>query len=421
MFVLAEYLINQTIGFSCSFFIYSILKNLLVIRNHILVKIITLIAFWYISMAVIFPNEITGVIFLLLSFLCCIFAFFHGWWLKKISIALLLYPLMVSINYITEDIGLLIWKSIPNMSIYGQTILHTTTLFIRAVFWFFLWRFFKKLFTSLSRELTGHMWLIIDAINVTSFVSIITVVYFSPQNTFITYPVCLACLITGIGGIYLVAYISRSLKAELEIQNLKYQQSYYEELEQNQKMIRKLRHDMKNHLNLIGTFLKNKEIDQANLYFQQLSLELDTNIYNFCSNSIVNAVLNSKYNFAVQNKIDCLFQIDLKDNLKIDDISLCSLFSNVIDNAIEANQKISDHTKRYLSVKARYDKGFFCCEVSNAKENKVVVLQEQYITEKKDKALHGLGLQNIKDIVSRYQGNLNISYTDTEFLVTIII
>lgn len=421
MFVLAEYLINQTIGFSCSFFIYSILKNLLVIRNHILVKIITLIAFWYISMAVIFPNEITGVIFLLLSFLCCIFAFFHGWWLKKISIALLLYPLMVSINYITEDIGLLIWKSIPNMSIYGQTILHTTTLFIRAVFWFFLWRFFKKLFTSLSRELTGHMWLIIDAINVTSFVSIITVVYFSPQNTFITYPVCLACLITGIGGIYLVAYISRSLKAELEIQNLKYQQSYYEELEQNQKMIRKLRHDMKNHLNLIGTFLKNKEIDQANLYFQQLSLELDTNIYNFCSNSIVNAVLNSKYNFVVQNKIDCLFQIDLKDNLKIDDISLCSLFSNVIDNAIEANQKISDHTKRYLSVKARYDKGFFCCEVSNAKENKVVVLQEQYITEKKDKALHGLGLQNIKDIVSRYQGNLNISYTDTEFLVTIII
>lgn len=421
MFEFLEYLINLACSMASSFFIYSILKSMLQIRNHILIKVAVFASLVLINTAVIYPNEWIGVFYLFFGFLSCLFLFYQGWWLKKMSLLLLLYPLIVSINFVTEDMGFQIWIAAPQMSVYSQTVLHTATLILRAVFWYFVRCFFHKLSDSFTRELTAPMWLIIDAINAASFISIITIVYASPQNTIITYPSCFACIITGIGGIYLVAYISRSLKSELEIQNYKYQQSYYQELEQNQQTVRKLRHDMKNHLNLIGTFLKNKETDKANTYFEQLSAELDVAQYEFCKNSIVNAVLNNKYNLALRHDIDCRFKIDVNDCLKIDDVSLCSLFSNAIDNAIEANRKIPNSANRYLSVNARYHNGLFSCEVSNPKANQVTVSEGHFFTGKKDKALHGFGIQNMRDIVKQYHGQMDVSYNESEFVVTIVV
>lgn len=66
-----------------------------------------------------------------------------------------------------------------------------------------------------------------------------------------TYPACIACIITSLGICRLGALLSKNLRAQMEIQALKYQQVYYEELENNQEQIRKLRHDMKNHLNVL--------------------------------------------------------------------------------------------------------------------------------------------------------------------------
>lgn len=205
------------------------------------------------------------------------------------------------------------------------------------------------------------------------------------------------------------------------MQNLKYQQSYYEELEENQKTVRKIRHDMKNHLSVIYSFIQNRDFDGAAKYFQELSGELTVNNRIFCKNSIVNAVLNSKYNTALENKIDCFFNISIDGLLGLDDISLCSLFSNTLDNAIEACEKIQDTSKRQISLKARYDKGYFSYEISNSKSNSITVKKNHLVTEKTDKTIHGFGVQNVRDMVEKYAGDMDISYTDDRFTVTILI
>lgn len=142
----------------------------------------------------------------------------------------------------------------------------------------------------------------------------------------------------------------------------------------------------------------------------------------FCKNSVVNAVLNAKYNLALEHKIDCFFHIDLQRLIGIDAISLCSLFSNTLDNAIEASLKIPDPRDRSISVKARVtENGFFTYEITNAKINEISEQKGVLQSDKKEPSSHGLGLLNVKEAVEKYNGSLDISYTKDSFTVTILI
>jgi len=60
---------------------------------------------------------------------------------------------------------------------------------------------------------------------------------------------------------------------------------------------------MRNHLIVISSFFQNKDLEQAKSYFQKLLKEFTVSNRVFCQNSIVNAVINGKYNLAVQNNI----------------------------------------------------------------------------------------------------------------------
>ena len=116
------------------------------------------------------------------------------------------------------------------------------------------------------------------------------------------------------------------------------------------------------------------------------------------------------------------YHIDLPEVTAIDQVSLCSIFANTLDNAIEASRKIPEPEKRSISVKARIaDNGFFSYEIKNEKRNKVLMEKGNYISDKKNKSEHGLGLSNVQRTVEKYNGTLHISYDDTSFTVVILI
>ena len=138
---------------------------------------------------------------------------------------------------------------------------------------------------------------------------------------------------------------------------------------------------MKNHLNIIGTFLRDNEIEQAKEYFQELNQEFASNLKVYCPNKIVNAVLNSKEQLALDSNILCDFQIDLETSPKIDDIDLCSILGNTIDNAIEALRKVPQLSERTLSLKARYTNGFFSYEIKNTKINEIRKKGGRFLTD----------------------------------------
>ncbi|MGF6366376.1 two-component system sensor histidine kinase AgrC [Aequitasia blattaphilus] len=308
----------------------------------------------------IYAGDVINIFGSLLAFFIYVMCFFSDSLLKKLSVVIVLHPAIISTNFLFYDFGLSIYLAHQDMSVLNQNIMRAFFLLLQCLLWFIIFKLSGKWNWEIQ-NLTPKMWLIIDLLSLSSFVGILTILSITPvRKSYLSYPGVLACLLTSVGSLYLTAYISKSIKAEEEKKNLMYQQSYYLELEQNQRSIRKLRHDMNNHLNVIGSFIRDRNLEDASAYFSQLSDTLEgVNQGNkvFCNNSILNALLNAKYALALEKEIDTFVNISIDGLIGIDDISLCSLFANTLDNAIEANQQIEDRKKRTLSLKAAMIKG----------------------------------------------------------------
>lgn len=172
----------------------------------------------------------------------------------------------------------------------------------------------------------------------------------------------------------------------------------------------------------VGALLQEENYEEAKVYFGKLSGRMDAGQRQFCKNGIVNALLNVKYNEATGLGIDVFFHISIDEMLGIDEISLCTLFANTLDNAIEACAKIEELRERKISVKARYtENGYFCYEIVNSKVNAVREKKGKFLTDKEDKKSHGLGLAGVRETVEKYNGTMDVSYTEGEFRVVVLI
>lgn len=372
---------------------------------------------------VIFPQDATNITGIFLLFLLLNLVLYHGKWIIKLSMILILLPISAALNLLVMDIGgYLFFLYFTEQDALENTIFSTLFYSIAVIFWIVFYRLFHKNLTEIRNTFTTRAWYMISIICAASFVGIFTCVYFSPDTTWYIWPCTFACIITNVGSIRLAAYLADGIHADLERKNLQLQKNYYEELEQNQKQIRKFRHDMNNHLSVVGYLLQKGELQKARDYFDKISVYMQTANRKFCENSVVNAVLNAKYNLMTDAKIDGFFHISIDKLLFIDDVSLCTLFANTLDNAIEACQKIEAPDRRKLELKCRYtENGYFSLELINSKINEIVVQKNQYISDKEDKSAHGIGISSIRDIVEKYEGTLDISYDDTSFKVVILI
>ncbi|NGT96949.1 sensor histidine kinase, partial [Clostridium perfringens] len=99
---------------------------------------------------------------------------------------------------------------------------------------------------------------------------------------------------------------------------------------------------------------------------------------------------------------------------------ICTIFSNCIDNAIEACKKIKDNN-RYISLKGNCVNNFYVIKIENSKTNKIKKLNGDFLTDKKDKFLHGIGLKNIRLALEKYNGEIIIEPLDDKFILKMLI
>lgn len=77
---------------------------------------------------------------------------------------------------------------------------------------------------------------------------------------------------------------------------------------------------------------------------------------------------------------------------------------------------------RSISVKARcVGNQYFSYEIVNTKNQKTEEKNGKYTTWKKNEKSHGIGIENVKEVVKHYQGTMDITYDDKTFSVVILI
>jgi sensor histidine kinase regulating citrate/malate metabolism len=133
---------------------------------------------------------------------------------------------------------------------------------------------------------------------------------------------------------------------------------------------------------------------------------------------MLDCIISVKWELMAENGIDFNVNGVLDRGLEWEPIDICTVFSNALDNAIEACQKVSGEKVILLSLKRT--KNFYYIEMKNSINKELLNVDEirsgKLFTTKKDKDIHGFGLENIKKIIYNHSGQIELD-TDDKFLV----
>lgn len=127
----------------------------------------------------------------------------------------------------------------------------------------------------------------------------------------------------------------------------------------------------------------------------------------YCKNKIIDAILFNKLQVAKSLQIRCDVQLALPEALNMKDIDIMFLFNNLLDNAIEACEKLPQ-IERFIEIEAMMKANVLCVCVRNAKDHSIKIDRSFMKSTKDDPEHHGLGLQIIKRICKNYDGDFRI-------------
>lgn len=175
-------------------------------------------------------------------------------------------------------------------------------------------------------------------------------------------------------------------------EEVKKELDYYNTLENQLAQMRKIRHDFNNQLQTAYMLLENPNLEISSIPDHSKLLSTPQ----FCENKILDFILQSSYSHAKELGISLDFDVVVPDSIGVENIDLCSIFSNLLNNAIHAAQKTENP---FISLKVSYSNNELIVELSNTTLEKEL--------EYRDPKFHGYGLLILNDLAKKYNGNFS--------------
>lgn len=203
--------------------------------------------------------------------------------------------------------------------------------------------------------------------------------------------------------------INKILENQVQIQ-LK----HYEKSEKINTEIRRFRHDYNNHMNCMKSLVQSGRYDELMDYINNISDAFPQSgfLYN-TGNYIADAILTDKLENARKNGTNISFKGIISPS--INNTDLCIILGNILDNAVEACEKIDG--EKEISVFGGYQHGYFILIVKNPISCHVQTENGIPATTKPDTAYHGFGLQNVESVVKKYDGIMLSECSDDSFTI----
>ena len=201
---------------------------------------------------------------------------------------------------------------------------------------------------------------------------------------------------------------------------LEQQQVYYEQYLSDLEDASRIRHDIRNQLQTAYTLMAQHEDDRARAILDGISSTLDQKAV-YCRNRVVNAVLSVKGTLFTQAGIPFRFDCALPDEIPLPEVTLCSLFTNVLDNAYHAVSLTSEADKE-IALSAYIKNGAFLLTCRNPVPPHAEPLSAQDRKPPKSPGRqHGLGLSILQNIADTHNGTMNVDVTNTTFSIQLFL
>lgn len=207
------------------------------------------------------------------------------------------------------------------------------------------------------------------------------------------------------------------IKKQLEMHQQVIEQRY-KEMDQRARLC----HDYKHQMQIVQDLLNEQCYDAAQKLLSEMlkkATKKGTDV--FCKNYYLNTILREKCQQAKLNHIKFETDCELGNSIFINPADLCSVFFNLINNALEASEKVPEQEERRVSVYVRETRGMLCIIVKNTiKEKPFIQKSNRIFSTKKEEGIHGVGIKNVEEIAKQYNGALFLEAEDYLFTAKII-
>jgi len=217
----------------------------------------------------------------------------------------------------------------------------------------------------------------------------------------------------------ITAAMSERLESRLIFEQNKYYDRQLKLMKASLENTKAIRHDLKNHMFSIRSLVNNSDKEQTLHYISDIMNDFGAE-QNYASsgNMIIDSIINFKFQEAERGGIKTTLDLNIPENLEIPPIDMTIVLGNLLDNAIEAATKVEENP--YINVKIKYDKGRVLLQIDNPYTGEVKEENGKYITAKEDKSNHGIGLTNIRKVVAKYNGTMDVDHSGNVFSVTVL-
>lgn len=203
---------------------------------------------------------------------------------------------------------------------------------------------------------------------------------------------------------------------QLEQEQLKLQSQYLEEKIEKQTLSAKEMHDLKNELFAIKQLLLSNTDAGINKIDEICQVVEGMQSIIYTSNTSIDSLINSKKKEIDLNNINFKCDCYISGFDEINDMDLCILLGNLLDNAIEACLKLDYN--RNIRLNFKQVDNFLNIIIKNTYNNEN---NEELSTTKDNKLNHGYGLKSVKAIVEKYEGDFQVIKDDSYFTISILL
>lgn len=180
--------------------------------------------------------------------------------------------------------------------------------------------------------------------------------------------------------------------------------------------LRILRHEVKNQYAYIRMLLEEKSYDRAEEFFNEMSMHANPTFMRVNSgNDLVDDIVNLEISKGVTRGVEISARIGVPPELPFEEIDLCSLLMNLLDNAIEAVADLPA-PERIVQLGMLADQGMLVLKVENPCSQAPQTDEEGHLlTTKDDAGMHGYGTRLVRKIAQKYDGVADFSFHEGTF------
>ena len=396
------------------FFLYHLCRPFVTFRKGRLWKTLFLLTLAISSGMVIWigdPNLLyTLPIYFLLFFLCT-----RGDWVGRLTVCIVFFCLEMSVCALLDTYV----QVLDTDRIYDLLVRLLRTAIFGA-----LWLLLRRRLPVEQTHLSRRLWQVVLGLAAMPLCALIAVVLLTFQKYESAAVNTLALnqglvvlpfvLVTSLVLLFAILILADHERLERASQLAGLREVYYQGLQQQERQVRQLRHDLRNHLTVVQGLLERNDTQGAIGYLEQMAgSQALQGVRRFSENEAANVVLSAKTEAMEQAGITADFVISLPKELPVADMDLVALLGNALDNAMEG---VKNAEEKRIILRCKVNKGMLMLRVENPIG---VAVNPDLATTKTDKSAHGFGIPGMREIAERYQGTLDADVKDGRFILLI--